>query len=211
MTPTESGLLRAVLADPADDTVRLVYADWLEENGQPERAEFIRVQLELMKRKGGGRWNRAGPGGWEDCTCGTCSLRRRERELASSAVMWDADRANHAAVPIQWPAPIQFRRGFVESITCTAADWLRHADAIQTCQPVTGVRLTTGIDWFSLDAPTGLWRTGLWLSADGVDVECKNVNYGDWWGTIGLSSNVPLFLLHREFPGIAFTLPGDPP
>jgi uncharacterized protein (TIGR02996 family) len=34
--------LRAIREDPDDDTVRLVYADWLTENGEPERAEFIR-------------------------------------------------------------------------------------------------------------------------------------------------------------------------
>jgi uncharacterized protein (TIGR02996 family) len=27
-----------------DDTPRLIYADWLEDHGQPELAEFIRVQ-----------------------------------------------------------------------------------------------------------------------------------------------------------------------
>jgi uncharacterized protein (TIGR02996 family) len=30
-----------------DDGVRLIYADWLEEHGDPARAEFIRVQSEL--------------------------------------------------------------------------------------------------------------------------------------------------------------------
>src|SRR5438552_3731260 len=43
----DPGLLRAILDDPDDDGLRLVYADWLEEHGEPERAEFIRVQLEL--------------------------------------------------------------------------------------------------------------------------------------------------------------------
>lgn len=42
----EPALLRAVLAAPADDTPRLVYADWLDENGQPERAAFIRQGVE---------------------------------------------------------------------------------------------------------------------------------------------------------------------
>src|SRR5687767_8806243 len=36
-------LLRGVLEAPEDDAPRLVYADWLEENGDGERAEFIRV------------------------------------------------------------------------------------------------------------------------------------------------------------------------
>jgi uncharacterized protein (TIGR02996 family) len=40
-------LLAAVCENPDNDTLRLVFADWLEENGDPERAEFIRVQVEL--------------------------------------------------------------------------------------------------------------------------------------------------------------------
>jgi uncharacterized protein (TIGR02996 family) len=47
---TEQGLLGAVLAEPDDDTPRLIYADWLEENGQPERAEFILLQIERARR-----------------------------------------------------------------------------------------------------------------------------------------------------------------
>lgn len=42
-----SALLQAILDQPADDTVRLIYADWLDEQGQNVRAEFIRVQVEL--------------------------------------------------------------------------------------------------------------------------------------------------------------------
>jgi uncharacterized protein (TIGR02996 family) len=38
-------LLFAVRSEPEDDTARLVLADWLQENGQPERAEFIRLQV----------------------------------------------------------------------------------------------------------------------------------------------------------------------
>jgi len=45
----EEAFLRSVLADPADDTPRLVYADWLDDNGRPERAEFIRVQIERAR------------------------------------------------------------------------------------------------------------------------------------------------------------------
>ena len=35
--------VRAIAEHPDDDAPRLVYADWLEEHGQPERAEFIRA------------------------------------------------------------------------------------------------------------------------------------------------------------------------
>ncbi len=41
----EGDFLAAIIAQPEDDTVRLVFADWLQEHGQPERAEFIRLQI----------------------------------------------------------------------------------------------------------------------------------------------------------------------
>jgi uncharacterized protein (TIGR02996 family) len=40
-------LLSAITANPDEDTPRLVYADWLDEHGEAERAEFIRVQCKL--------------------------------------------------------------------------------------------------------------------------------------------------------------------
>jgi uncharacterized protein (TIGR02996 family) len=46
MTNDGDALFRAVCENPADDTARLVYADWLDENGNPDRAEFIRLQCE---------------------------------------------------------------------------------------------------------------------------------------------------------------------
>ena len=46
-TLDQIALMRAILAQPDEDTPRLVYADCLEENGQGERAEFIRVQCEI--------------------------------------------------------------------------------------------------------------------------------------------------------------------
>ena len=51
MTTTDTGaaLLKAIIANPDEDTPRLVYADWLQENGDDERAEFIRVQVQLSR------------------------------------------------------------------------------------------------------------------------------------------------------------------
>jgi uncharacterized protein (TIGR02996 family) len=39
-------LLAAIVADPGDDTVRLAYADCIEEQGNGPRAQFIRLQIE---------------------------------------------------------------------------------------------------------------------------------------------------------------------
>ena len=58
-------LLAAIRAAPDDDAPRLVYADWLDEHGQPERAEFIRLQCELARAN-------------------DPSLRRREAELLAA-------------------------------------------------------------------------------------------------------------------------------
>lgn len=42
-------LRRAIVADPDDDTPRLIYADWLDENAQPDRAALIRDQIEAVR------------------------------------------------------------------------------------------------------------------------------------------------------------------
>jgi uncharacterized protein (TIGR02996 family) len=42
--------IRAIAADPADNTLRLVYADWLEERGDG-RAEFLRLEAELAGKE----------------------------------------------------------------------------------------------------------------------------------------------------------------
>jgi uncharacterized protein (TIGR02996 family) len=48
MQPADA-FLQAIINTPDDDTPRLVYADWLEENGDAERADFIRVQCALAR------------------------------------------------------------------------------------------------------------------------------------------------------------------
>jgi uncharacterized protein (TIGR02996 family) len=45
----DQAFLDAIREQPDDDAPRLVYADWLEEHGQPQRAEFIRVQCERAR------------------------------------------------------------------------------------------------------------------------------------------------------------------
>jgi uncharacterized protein (TIGR02996 family) len=49
MTDDLRALLAATVADPADDTIRLAYADCLEEHGNAARAAFIRLQIEAER------------------------------------------------------------------------------------------------------------------------------------------------------------------
>src|SRR5262249_25691611 len=45
----DKAFLRAIADNPTDRATRLVYADWLEERGDP-RAEFLRVQYDLAQQ-----------------------------------------------------------------------------------------------------------------------------------------------------------------
>lgn len=45
--PTEKRFLDAIDAAPMDDDTRAVYADWLEEHGRHDEAEFLRAQIEV--------------------------------------------------------------------------------------------------------------------------------------------------------------------
>lgn len=128
---TDRQLLRAILEKPEDDAPRLIYADWLEEDGQPERAEFIRVQCELARCPSEIRADRR----WNDLRYMVQkpwdALRRREREL------WMQRRWSHLpsnlqpsfSVHIEQILPHELRgatiaivrRGFVASVRCTTA------------------------------------------------------------------------------------------
>jgi uncharacterized protein (TIGR02996 family) len=47
---TGDALLQAIIDEPEDDSLRLIYADWLADHGQPERSELIRVEVEMFPR-----------------------------------------------------------------------------------------------------------------------------------------------------------------
>jgi uncharacterized protein (TIGR02996 family) len=122
----DRAFLQDILEHPEDDAPRLVYADWLEESGEPERAaraEFIRVQYALQ---------RLPPG-----DARRPQLEERERDL----------RLAHEA---EWVAPLrelgsvqawEFRRGFVEKVALRVADFLGLAERLFAAAPVRELRL----------------------------------------------------------------------
>lgn len=125
-TDTESGLLAAILAQPADDLPRLVYADHLDEvaGGYDPRAEFIRCQIELANAPPpmyhDSRFDQYTPVYAEPWQ----TLRTRERELAVHAVDWW-----NLPVPVHTgfgaPPPgtvgVMATRGFVSHVTASLA------------------------------------------------------------------------------------------
>src|SRR3954464_7473516 len=48
MSADETALVAAVQAAPQDDAPRLVYADWLQEHGDEDRAAYLRAVVRLM-------------------------------------------------------------------------------------------------------------------------------------------------------------------
>ena len=45
----DRAFLSAIGGRPADGTVRLAYADWLDEHGEPAKAEFLRITARLSE------------------------------------------------------------------------------------------------------------------------------------------------------------------
>lgn len=143
-----AAMIAAVLANPDDDTPRLVFADWCDDNGEPERAEFLRVQVELARTGEASCWTEEMPFGTQ-CTDPECpwavreQLRERERDLLDRHRLSWLDGPLMGMESQTAGEAVQFIRGFVESVTCPAADWLAHADAILAEHPVRRVRFTT--------------------------------------------------------------------
>src|SRR4051812_36326418 len=46
---SDEAFLSAIRETPDDDTPRLIYADWLADNGDPQRGDFIRLQCRLAR------------------------------------------------------------------------------------------------------------------------------------------------------------------
>lgn len=149
---TYQSLLRAVCESPHEDAVRLILADWLDDNDQPTLAEFIRVQMDLADLPATTWFS-----GLEVCLhtqgrklCYRCAaLRAREAELftadwlpmldGSLREWWLSHRPDDAT--IYNPYSYLVRRGFVETVWCSLADWLAHGKAIVEAQPVSKVVL----------------------------------------------------------------------
>ncbi len=189
--PLDAHLLAAVLAEPESDALRLICADFWEEQGETERAEFVRVQIELAIREGYAGADRSHWGNelkrrMENLCC-------REREL-----MWQP----FESPPIyRWTERLRgvglvtwtFRRGFIHAIACTVADWLAHADAIRALEPVQAVTLTT---W-----PECLQPHGFRNPCRRFD---ETAQVFPWCDACRLTTEESRA---KRWPGIAFTLP----
>lgn len=198
---TREAFLADIIANPADDAVRLIYADWLDDQGEAERAEFIRVQCRLAAQAP--CYAEVEHGDWDPSQhqkiCGRCFHRRRERELLNSGAEDWCD-----SPPGTWPSCVDilcWTRGFVSSVTCTAADWLVHADTLTASQPIERVELTT---WPEMHrSPHGSFK-----GDHRVTMFVSNEKYHSACVPQHTPNEIACtILLNAEWSRIAFTLP----
>jgi uncharacterized protein (TIGR02996 family) len=76
----DDAFLQAILESPDDDTPRLIYADWLDEHGEPDRAEFIHMQGLLARLQRDQKRIPGRPPGWY--TAGTPHAIRPDAEVS---------------------------------------------------------------------------------------------------------------------------------
>jgi uncharacterized protein (TIGR02996 family) len=128
----QEAFLRDVIAHPDDDAPRLIYADWLDENGDPDRAEFIRLQIDRAR------------------ACGHAPSQRERQLLVENEPRWTGPL--HGIVQ-----RARFARGFVEQVFVLAENFLRHGEALFQLAPVRHVVFTkVRPDWRPLMASSHL-------------------------------------------------------
>ncbi len=134
--------IAAIVAEPGDDLPRLIFADHLEESGEPAnvaRAEFIRVQVELAGVKC--EWE----GTPVSCQrysqkCEPCkrmpALRERENWLFAAnadawfpvpngyGLDWEINLERHQRTEAQRPGTYLISRGFISRVSCTLSAFI---------------------------------------------------------------------------------------
>jgi len=174
--------VQAIAANPADDLPRLVFADWLDEHGEPERAEFIRTQI---------RWHHADADERK-------SLDARAEELFKEhwqrwfaplllALDPDADRrrnlgikgnilASKASLSMQETRQpgsavqgVDVIRGFTESASLDLTSWAEQASLAEAfrMEPLTELICQDGLHspvWSRFTQPALRWVTDLRLN-----------------------------------------------
>jgi uncharacterized protein (TIGR02996 family) len=121
MSADRDAFLRAICASPDDDTPRLVFADWLDDHGEPQRAEFIRVQCEMEQAEEfGPRWR---------------ELDKRQRKLLlANRAKWSAELANRGVMNAE------SRRGFVHEVTIYSKRFAAEAEKLLAAAPIRQVK-----------------------------------------------------------------------
>jgi len=142
---TREGLFQAVLHDPDDISVRLILADWLEEQGDETdraRGELIRRQCQMPKLIPNGReWN-------EQHQAIQALLKRHGRDwngplheyLHRNGLVYAVSSRRGSIKP--WV----YRRGFIEALHLHASIFVDHAQVLFQLGPIRHLKLWNALD-----------------------------------------------------------------
>jgi uncharacterized protein (TIGR02996 family) len=145
---TRDAFLSEIIANPDDDVSRLVFADWLEDHGDADRAEFIRAQIRL---EGMPEWD---PDRFD----------LEERSLDLLSAHWDEWTAG--LPPAALREKLTFRRGFIGEAVMRPDRFLACGDELVAAAPL--LRLTLrGLG----QRPEDLARSPALLGLRGVGIE----------------------------------------
>ena len=183
--PDWEAFLAAVVADPDDDTVRLVAADWLDDHDDPDRAAFIRIQVELAAhgRAGEHPLPRVGellvkeraflgprshfPGLW-----GATDCPELVRVKPSSG-------RGSLALEVAGGDRVRFHRGFVEEVAVPAAVWVQHGAAVRGRNPIRRVLLSR-CDHITRDHWYQMMESGALSGLDELLLDTDDGGTVDW-------------------------------
>lgn len=153
---TADSLYAGVLDHPGDDLRRLILADRMEEIGQAEWAEFIRMDCCIDVSTLNDPTAHDGSGTWEQCSCEWCRAIKRRRDL------WDRHKCEWfgerwAILLLDWHEPgivagVSFdlpeaviRRGFPAEVHAPLA-WLLGGEC-ERCEGFGTITSENGNDW----------------------------------------------------------------
>ena len=154
----DEAFLEAIREQPGDDAPRLIYADWLEEQGgrvAAARAEFIRIQCELERVPfGSSRWY---------ALDSHASALREEFESDWLGPQGERLRSHH------------FRRGFLDYIDLSTEQFLDHADELFRLGPIREVSLYEARDRIHALAAFSPLNRFQMLSLTANDLRCEEL------------------------------------
>jgi uncharacterized protein (TIGR02996 family) len=167
---TEAALLRTIRDTPDDDTARLVYADFVEEEGDAARGEFIRVQVALARLP--------------DDDPRRAALEDREHELLAE----NEDRWLDLPADADGLAEWEFERGFVNEVAATPWFMLGPGADLCAAHPVRRWRVQSAQDNMADDL-IECGRNGWFARLEAVDL-------AGWYQSIG---ELERFLTRSDF------------
>jgi uncharacterized protein (TIGR02996 family) len=205
MTELEN-LHRAILLDPDDDLARLAYADLLEEDGNHDRAKYIRLMVAAVKLQCRHSEDTSHASSSFSESCMSCALRKEAVALVMSvcgsvavAAAGGGSRSTAAAhralfdIPITGSSAVSYQlsRGFVCEVRSTLQEFEVSVADLFRRQPVTSLVLSD--------------RRAFHLPAVYQSRQVRNSDVYEWHRTVHTDidyAGLPAEFFHGVPPGI---------